>query len=425
MRIDYPGALPIRFELPYEADRIDRTHRYAIRARIKDGDRVLFATTEAVLVITQGHPNSADLSLARVADPAPAAKPDAVMRSSGPSAAAPVLAPLSALPPPALTGLPATFTGTLPCGDCAGLRYQLTLFPDDAFFVKTTRTGRGAAAPEDDLGSWVLSSDRRVLVIKGTSGPPQFFSIRDAQTLRKLDAAGRDARMPAIADLHRTPAAAPLDVRVTMTGVFKAAGSSAAFTECSTGETWAVTTDSTDSAVLDKYRNAARRPGDPVLLSLTGHLISHPRADRVGSGPTLVPDRVISATRLGRCDPRFAGAPLEGTTWVLSRLGDQPIAPQAGARTVPSLSFRAEPRTFAGSATCSRVTGSYEVLGDAISFTPAGTLKSCTAGKDADAAFRAALIGARTYRILGRLLDLYDAKGQDLARFDAKQPGNF
>ena len=32
-----------------------------------------------------------------------------------------------------LSGLPATFKGTLPCADCAGIDYQLNLNPDHTF----------------------------------------------------------------------------------------------------------------------------------------------------------------------------------------------------------------------------------------------------------------------------------------------------
>src|SRR5262249_46140882 len=158
----------------------DRSHRYAVRARVKDGDRVLFASTDTVLVVTQGHDNSADLTLTKiqsaVAPAAPKASTDRVAKTSVPGSTS---TPAAAPAPVALTGLPATFSGMMACADCgSGARYQLTLFPDDSFVSKTMRTSRGSV-PVDDLGSWVLSSDRRVLVLKGAGAQPEFFSIKD------------------------------------------------------------------------------------------------------------------------------------------------------------------------------------------------------------------------------------------------------
>jgi uncharacterized lipoprotein YbaY len=207
------GQVPIPFDLPYDPSRIDDGHRYAVRARILDGQQLLFTTTETTLVVTQGHGSRASLMLRLVpgANPAPPAP--------APESAPALKVPPVELPPVVeLRNLPATFTGTLPCADCFGVRYELTLAPDDVFFLRTTYVGRPAAAEQDDLGSWVLSSDRRVVILKGARPAPEYFAIRDNFTLRKLDMDGRDITSKQPHDLRRSATVAPVDVKATRCG---------------------------------------------------------------------------------------------------------------------------------------------------------------------------------------------------------------
>ncbi|MFO7169320.1 MAG: YbaY family lipoprotein [Chloroflexota bacterium] len=62
-----PGArqVPIPFTLTYDPRQIDERNTYAVRATIEAGGQLLFTTTEAVLVITQGHPTTVELVLQR------------------------------------------------------------------------------------------------------------------------------------------------------------------------------------------------------------------------------------------------------------------------------------------------------------------------------------------------------------------------
>jgi uncharacterized lipoprotein YbaY/uncharacterized lipoprotein NlpE involved in copper resistance len=205
-RVERPGQVPIRFDLPYEPLAISPTGRYAVRATISDGGVVLFTSMDTVLVLTQGHPPRADLVLTRI--------PGAV-----PPPAPPREPPPPPLPPQPLAGLPATFTGTLPCADCEGIRYQLNLFPDDSFFARMTYIGRQVPS-FDDVGSWALSSDRRVLVLKGRGRDVELFAFTAPGTLRKLDLDGKpiDSRRPY--EVVRASAFRPLEVRLPLRGTY-------------------------------------------------------------------------------------------------------------------------------------------------------------------------------------------------------------
>jgi uncharacterized lipoprotein YbaY len=135
VRIDKPGQVPIRFEIPYDPAHIDQSHSYSVRARILVGQQLLFTTDQAYPVLTRGHGKEAQLLLRMVKASKPANKP---------AQAAP------------LGSLPASFIGELPCADCPGIRYQVNLFPDRAFFSRMTYLGRGDEGNLDDIGSWLF-----------------------------------------------------------------------------------------------------------------------------------------------------------------------------------------------------------------------------------------------------------------------------
>lgn len=58
-RIEAQGKqVPFAYELPYDPAKIVTGNRYVVRATIKDGDKLLFTSTQAYPVITNGAPTS-------------------------------------------------------------------------------------------------------------------------------------------------------------------------------------------------------------------------------------------------------------------------------------------------------------------------------------------------------------------------------
>jgi hypothetical protein len=153
-----PGESPIPFRIPFDPGRIDSSHRYVIRARLTGDGRVLFLTDQAYPVLTQGAGREVQLTLAPVT---------------------------------VATSLPASFTGDLPCADCQGIRYQLNLFPDSVFYLRTAYLGRGDSAVSDDIGRWTLEDRCSRLVLLGAREAPVMFAAVGANLLRKLDVEGR------------------------------------------------------------------------------------------------------------------------------------------------------------------------------------------------------------------------------------------
>jgi putative lipoprotein len=65
--VQSPGGAPLQFSIAYDPQLIDPTHRYAVRARIKDHDRVLFATQTSYPVLGDGQVTHVDIELREVA----------------------------------------------------------------------------------------------------------------------------------------------------------------------------------------------------------------------------------------------------------------------------------------------------------------------------------------------------------------------
>jgi len=407
-RIVRPGQVPVSFDLTYGLSQIDPRHRYAVRARIVDG-AAAFATTATALVITQGHGDSVDLVLVRV----PAS---VTPRPPGPAASAAPAKPAEPVPNP-FTNLPATFTGTLPCADCPGIRYHLNLFGDDAFFLRMTYADR-PGPPVDEMGSWVLSSDRRVLVLKSSREAPELFGVKDTRTLRKLDAAGQEIASTAPYELRRAAAYEPLDVHRVMRGVYVEEPTGGQFTECSTGHRWPVIPQDAHRDLEARYQQARRSAGEPLLVELDGRVAVRPRGEGPGSEAVLAVLRVVNVFPKDVCGLRFSSSPLEGTRWRLTRLGERELVPTPGQRSEPFVMFEPSPARMAGSSGCNQYAGRYEVAGDAITITSAGTMMACAPG-DVDTAFAAVLREARRFRIVAQSLELFDESGRRLARFEA------
>ncbi len=139
--------------------------------------------------------------------------------------------------------------------------------------------------------------------------------------------------------------------------------------------------------------------GSPTTVSLMMR--------RVGSGQTAPP---------GRTD----ATPLEGTYWKATELAGTPTTTQDPKREA-HLVFQPGGRV-AGSDGCNRITGGYELEGDAVTFSKmAGTQMACiNAAAENERPFRNALKGATRMTIAGDRLELFDATGKRLAAFTGR-----
>jgi len=79
-----------------------------------------------------------------------------------------------------------------------------------------------------------------------------------------------------------------------------------------------------------------------------------------------------------------------------------------------------ESRRVRGSSNCNRLTGSYELSGDRLTFGQmAGTMMACEEGMDIQKIFLKAFAQAKTWKGEGERLELFDADGHSVATLEA------
>jgi heat shock protein HslJ len=133
---------------------------------------------------------------------------------------------------------------------------------------------------------------------------------------------------------------------------------------------------------------------------------------------TLVVERFIAVWPRESCGNTLALSPLRGTYWKLVRLGDEPVAAATKQREA-HLVFAADELRVAGSGGCNRLIGSFELDGDRLRFgRMASTRMSCPDCMDQETRFLETLEHVEQFRIRSSHLELLDATGAVIARFE-------
>jgi copper homeostasis protein (lipoprotein) len=125
----------------------------------------------------------------------------------------------------------------------------------------------------------------------------------------------------------------------------------------------------------------------------------------------------IQACTLAQAKP---DEPLENTYWKLTWLsGGAPISTAPGAREQHFILHR-DGRRVTGSGGCNRFTGGYELSGERLSFgNMTGTMMACQESMESERAFLQALGKAQRALVREQQLELLDAAGAPVARFEA------
>lgn len=181
------------------------------------------------------------------------------------------------------------------------------------------------------------------------------------------------------------------------------------------GPPYAFTIDYDPAQIDDRMRYALRATislGDRLLFSSTDYI------DPFGSTPVEVLVRRV-AEPVSRDTPA-----LEGTTWELQSLGDEP-AP-AGANGKPlDIQLQSEDARVAGFSGCNRYMGSYSregtaAVGNPLSFGPlAGTMMACAEGGELERRYLQSLAGVTAFSLDGEVLSLL-AGSETIATFVAR-----
>jgi len=313
--------------------------------------------------------------------------------------------------------IPGTFTGVVPCADCDGIRLTLHLREDRIFLLRQTYPGAqdGGDASFVDLGRWSVAEDGGTLGLKGGTGSPRQFAIRDATTLRMLDSLGEEIVSELNYDLARAESLDPFEDTFRMNGMFFYMADIGLLTECVTGKRFLVAQEADNAALERAYLEARTDPTQSLLVTFEGRLASRPPMEGDGVEEVVIVERFEKIHPGKACERRTARAELLDTGWRLVELGGMPVRLGPGQ---PTLQLAADESRASGFAGCNRMMGGYVLEGDALSFSQmASTRMACAEGMDLERAYLAAIGATTAHKLAGQVLELY-AGDRLVARFE-------
>jgi len=449
---------PIRFSIDYDESLVDPRHVYVVRARILVGSRQRFVANHSDLVLTWGNGRRVSLLLQRSNTPF-APEPGEVSRSeSANSESASSETSRSEVSHGEVardegsrrerarresarresssgesvsskTGS-AIFSGNLPCADCAAVRHQLELFPDGSYFLRRAYLGKGRDAVVDEIGRWTLSRDGATLTLKGSGDTTRRIAIGKQDTLRVLGGSGKKTPSSSSGTLALTNRAPPLEPRLEMRGMFTYMADAGRFTECSSRQSWPVAQEGDNAELESAYLRARRRDGGETLVRVVGRVAMRPRVEGGGSERTLVVERFLDISPGERCsggggrEGGATNATLESTYWTLTSLGGRPVTVRSGQQA-PYLMLNAETGRMSGWAGCSGISGRYRANDQSLAFAALMSMRTtCTAGAELERRYLATLRSVSRAKITGQRLELFDARGKSVARFETGRRGD-
>lgn len=328
------------------------------------------------------------------------------------SAAIPAVAEAPAPPPPGI------FVGLLPCADCPGIEYQLELFADGAYYLRTTYQDR-AGGPFDDIGSWLQSSDGATLALFGGREAPLRFGIAAPDELSMLDPDGRPIESALDYTLTRDDTRERIEPSLHMRGMFTYFADSAILQECLTGRRMPVAMEQDYLRLEQAYMETRREPADSLLVNLAGRIVE--RVNMEGPArPTVVVEEFKGIWPGESCGAKFANADFFETYWKLTQLEGEPVI-VSGQQREPHVIFRdGAPASVAGYGGCNRFTGGLEQDGTALEFgVLAATQMACADTMQREHVLLQTLGEVRRWKIIGQHLELFDDDGRLRARLEA------
>lgn len=397
------GGPPYSFSIDYDAAAIDPRHTYAVRATLWVGEQMMFTTDTFTPVLTRGASAEAEIVMVR----ASAGKSDAPKEKAQIGAHG--------------LQLPASFTGTLPCASCEGIRYQLNLWPDQGYTLRREWLGTDATANdaiEDDIGYWYADPMRDAIVLGGLTDTATQWQVKAPNRLRQLDINGDIIESSLPYELISEGTLTETDVKdVFLGGMMTYYADAAVFEECRTGRQYPIAMEADYAAMERAYLRDQPAAGEPLYVNVEGSLLMRPAME----GPeqrSLVVDRFVR-TRAGiTCERQRADAELTNTYWRIDSLAGQEVSTLPTGRREPHVILRSgdEPR-YSATVGCNGMMGDYTQNGESLSFgSGASTMMACPPPLDVlERNLGQALAATQKYRINGETMVLYNEANDIIA----------
>ena len=238
----------------------------------------------------------------------------------------------------------------------------------------------------------------------------------------------------------------PLEPRLKLTGSYSYMADAGMLTDCRSGLRFPVAPGGashelekaflTEKSVRDsiaklvgnpvpksgaKAATPASAPEASILVTVSARVLMRPPPGIEGNKPMLFIERLVDTYPNEFCGARGVTHGLEGTRWVLTRLNGKTVR-LAPKQREPMIAFDRTAHTVSGYSGCNRFSSSYQRASDVSETIRFGAMAGTRmrAGPDLEGPFLETLGRVQGYRITGSHLELLDAGGAVVARFESR-----
>jgi len=317
--------------------------------------------------------------------------------------------------------LPASFRGTLPCADCAGIVHHLDLWPDQRYHLRRRWLGKGGDNRRDELGRWYADPARDAIVLFGAGEMPLQWEVEGPRRLRLLDIEGHSIDSTLNYALTSEGTLSPTDLEgLFLGGMMRYMADAASFEECLTGQRYPIAMEAAYLDLERAYLRDREAPGAELYVHVEGALLVRPAME----GPdrrSLVVERFIKTRPGVTCERQRANATLTNTYWRVDTLRGVAIEPLPGVREAHMVLHADDEPRYRATVGCNRLGGGFSLDDDRLGFGAGlSTMMACPPPLDArERELSAVLRDVFRFRISGETLMLLDDSGDILATLSA------
>jgi copper homeostasis protein (lipoprotein) len=316
---------------------------------------------------------------------------------------------------------PASFSGTLPCEDCPGIRHWLNLLPDKVFHLRTRPLNESDVEGEssDEIGIWDLSADGDTLILHPTLGRPSKLLIETPSVLNLIEKRGSEVQSEQPHELYRTEYRS-IEPRLFLRGKYAKIEDGGVFRECVTGRRLLVADEGENAQLEEEYLRFRKQYGDDLLVSLQGRITRQERSNGSGHQEILIVERMGHFWPAEVCGRWVSLATLKDSYWYLMRLRGKPVITPITEHE-PYMRLASESYKVDGFGGCSSFGGEFELEGENLRFNAIRMgERVCPEGKEQQEVFADVLEATARWRIRSGLLELYDIDGALIAWFEPR-----
>lgn len=313
-------------------------------------------------------------------------------------------------------GLPASYQGHFACADCPDITYHLTVFEDQAFYLRTVSPESAEPDPVYHLGQWQLRDNSKLSLLSDVQNFD--FSLNADQSISLLNQTDVAADSELKTTLQRGDDFLPVYPELLMRGVFSYMADAGFFKECLTGQQWPVVQLADNRELEKQYLEMQNKPNQSLFVTFDGQLIAQENPDTGELHTAVIVQHFKGIWPVEACaEPGFTENLLD-TYWQLERLqGEDVIA--ANPKQLPTLKLASGDEVrVSGSDGCNRMMGSYQLRENRLKFSKlASTMMACPSGMETAQAYHVALEQVQFWNISGQTLTLFDRENAAVAQF--------